>query len=281
MLSRERHYARLFHEQRTRDEAMRMEERMATASDETLPAMRAAMDRVDDKVECMNDKVECVDDKVDQMTAAISAMAHEMTLLRRHIRANKPVQKDSAPADTASPPSDANKPVKRDSAAADTAPPPTVSYQFASHLMRHRTSSQSKGGDEKLNEKHSSDAAGISTSSSGRRASRRTSSSGRHGRMSAGINSTTAPSHAVPLEACVSPVASSAERNGAAGSSTSDVRAWVAKQLANSASLEQLAREAASSTKSRMVNGKVGGGDPLQVVSKGDVPGHHSITGCC
>jgi hypothetical protein len=111
---RERRYARLFHEQRTRDEAMRMEVRIATASDETLPAMRVSMDRVDEKVVCVNDKVDKVtaavaelanevallrqnSDKVDTLTAAVSAMVNEASWRRQNIPdASKPVQNDSA-----------------------------------------------------------------------------------------------------------------------------------------------------------------------------------------
>jgi predicted nucleic acid-binding Zn-ribbon protein len=82
--SHERHYSRLYHEHRTRDEAMRMEARIAAASDELLPAMRTAVERVDDKVERVNDKV-------DKVATAVSAMAEELSWVRRHLDKPEPL----------------------------------------------------------------------------------------------------------------------------------------------------------------------------------------------
>jgi len=74
--SHERHYTRLSDEQRMRDESMRMEARMANAHDELLPAMRTAVERVDDKV--------------DKVAATVSAMAEELAWLREHVQSVVP-----------------------------------------------------------------------------------------------------------------------------------------------------------------------------------------------
>jgi hypothetical protein len=55
---------------------MRMEARMANAHDELLPAMRTAVERVDDKV--------------DKVAATVSAMAEELAWLREHVQSVVP-----------------------------------------------------------------------------------------------------------------------------------------------------------------------------------------------
>jgi len=123
--SHERQYARLFREQRMHDQAMQMEARVAAANDELLPAMRTAVDHVDDKVERVDDKVERIDDKVDKMAAAVSAMAEELVQIHKLLQAPAPAASDTPPAASRNPPAASITPLsawKAPPAALDTPP---------------------------------------------------------------------------------------------------------------------------------------------------------------